>query len=233
MFRFLVILVVFLVSVGSVSAQAKPEFKLGFKALASQIPDAAGEAMEDEWHNSVNGDALQRTTKGMMAWRKSDNQTLFTNGHKSWVNGPLGLQSRLNTQRFDWEVPGLSERVEHPKGFAVTVNAVRKAARSADGFSKADSGYIFLIANVTVENVSITSLEFPVYDMYFNLKTADGYKYGDRVVSGLRALKHNLKHGEIARGEVAFHIPENATGLTLTFDPVLGMRDGWSVRIAL
>jgi hypothetical protein len=79
------------------------EYKLGFKALADMIPRVVGIPLEDEHHNPLNGDALQRTSKGLMVWRKADNQTLFTNGHMSWVNGPLGLQSRLNSERFDWE----------------------------------------------------------------------------------------------------------------------------------
>jgi hypothetical protein len=29
--------------------------------------------------------------------------TAFTDGFQTWVNGPLGLQQRLNTQRFWWE----------------------------------------------------------------------------------------------------------------------------------
>src|SRR6185312_1742852 len=27
----------------------------------------------------------------------------FTDGARTWVAGPFGLQTRLNTQRFDWE----------------------------------------------------------------------------------------------------------------------------------
>jgi hypothetical protein len=38
-----------------------------------------------------------------MAWRKADNWTAFTNGHTTWINGPYGVQSRLNDQRFPWE----------------------------------------------------------------------------------------------------------------------------------
>ena len=38
-----------------------------------------------------------------MVWRKIDNFTAFTDGGTSWVNGPNGLQSRLNSARFSWE----------------------------------------------------------------------------------------------------------------------------------
>lgn len=81
----------------------RPEFILGFKTLADMIPDVVGEPLEDEHHNPENGDGLQRTTKGLMVWRKADNWTAFTDGYRTWVNGPFGLQTRLNTERFDWE----------------------------------------------------------------------------------------------------------------------------------
>ena len=38
-------------------------------------------------------------------WRKADNWTAFTDGYRTWINGPHGLQARLNTEQFDWEVP--------------------------------------------------------------------------------------------------------------------------------
>src|SRR5262249_6675345 len=34
---------------------------------------------------------------------KADNWTAFTDGYRTWINGPLGLQERLNTGRFSWE----------------------------------------------------------------------------------------------------------------------------------
>jgi hypothetical protein len=77
-------------------------FTLGFKALRDQIPQIVGDCIENEWHGS-NGDALQRTTRGLLAWRKADNWTAFTDGATTWINGPQGLQSRPNDQRFPWE----------------------------------------------------------------------------------------------------------------------------------
>lgn len=38
-----------------------------------------------------------------MVWRKQDNRTAFTDGYRTWINGPNGLQQRLNTERFAWE----------------------------------------------------------------------------------------------------------------------------------
>ncbi|MGH2457546.1 MAG: Kelch repeat-containing protein [Chloroflexota bacterium] len=78
-------------------------FALGFKALDAEIPAVVGNCLENEQHNPTNGDALQPTTGGLLVWRKTDNFTAFTDGYHTWVNGPLGLQERLNTERFRWE----------------------------------------------------------------------------------------------------------------------------------
>ena len=78
-------------------------FELGFLAIARQIPGVVGACTETEHHNPDNGDGLQRTAGGLLVWRKADNFTAFTNGHTTWVNGPYGLQTRLNSARFDWE----------------------------------------------------------------------------------------------------------------------------------
>ena len=79
------------------------QFVLGFAALRAMIPGVVGDCLEDERHNAFNGDGLQRTTGGLMVWRKADNFTAFTDGHWTWVNGPYGLQRRLNSERFEWE----------------------------------------------------------------------------------------------------------------------------------
>ncbi len=79
------------------------QFVLGFRTLRDLIPDIVGDCKVSQQYNPQNGDALQETTRGLLVWRKADNFTAFTDGHRSWVNGPNGLQRRLNTERFDWE----------------------------------------------------------------------------------------------------------------------------------
>ena len=87
-------------------------FTLGFAALRGQVgPAVVGACLEDQRHDAVTGDAQQRTTSGLLVWRKSDNWTAFTDGHSSWVAGPFGLQVRLNAERFAWEGP---ERLAWP-----------------------------------------------------------------------------------------------------------------------
>ena len=95
------------------SAQPVPAFKLGFKALADQVPSVAGLPLEEE-HWGANGDSLQRTTTGLMVWRKADNWTAFTNGSRTWINGPRGVQSRPNDERFPWEAAAPMEAMPQP-----------------------------------------------------------------------------------------------------------------------
>ncbi len=81
---------------------------LGFRTIHDQIPTIVGNCLENEHHDGVTGDGLQATTAwhqrgGLLVWRKRDNHTAFTDGYQTWVNGPYGLQKRLNTQRFCWE----------------------------------------------------------------------------------------------------------------------------------
>ena len=79
-------------------------FVLGFAALRDLVgAEKVGACLEDEHFNPANGNAEQRTSGGLLVWRKIDNFTAFTDGATSWINGPNGLQSRPNGERFAWE----------------------------------------------------------------------------------------------------------------------------------
>ena len=87
-------------------AQAACTFQLGFATLRNMVGAATvGDCLQNEGFNSANGNAEQRTARGLLVWRKADNWTAFTDGYRTWINGPTGLQERLNTDRFPWEPP--------------------------------------------------------------------------------------------------------------------------------
>ncbi|HEX5416759.1 MAG TPA: hypothetical protein VFZ25_13905 [Chloroflexota bacterium] len=83
-------------------AAASCQFVFGFKSLHDRIPTVVGDCVSNEAY-ATNGDGLQRTTNGLLVWRKADNHTAFTNGANTWVLGPQGLQERPNNSRFAWE----------------------------------------------------------------------------------------------------------------------------------
>ena len=85
-----------------VAQAANCEFTFGFATLHSLIPKVVGNCVTNVQY-AANGDGLQQTSNGLLVWRKADNHTAFTNGSQTWVNGPFGLQTRPNNQRFLWE----------------------------------------------------------------------------------------------------------------------------------
>jgi hypothetical protein len=98
-------------------APALCQFVLGFKTLHDLASANIGDCVDNQAFAS-NGDAQQHTVKGLLAWRKADNWTAFTDGYQTWLNGPAGLVNRLNTQRYSWEAdynaPGIVKIVPPP-----------------------------------------------------------------------------------------------------------------------
>jgi hypothetical protein len=87
-----------------VSGQTSCGFVGGFATLRELVgAQKVGACLEDEHFNIENQNAEQRTSGGLLVWRKVDNFTAFTDGATSWINGPNGLQTRPNSERFSWE----------------------------------------------------------------------------------------------------------------------------------
>lgn len=87
----------------SPTAAVSCDFVLGFKTLHDGIPNTVGDCLENERHDLMTGDGFQRTAGGLLFWRKADSHTAFTDGYRTWVQGPYGPEKRLNTERFQWE----------------------------------------------------------------------------------------------------------------------------------
>ena len=87
------------------SAQQPPEpcqYIRDFKRLHDLAPDSIGACISRRVFSS-NGDVVQYTINGLVVHRKVDNWTAFTNGHVTLIDGPRGLVSRSNDERFPWE----------------------------------------------------------------------------------------------------------------------------------
>ena len=92
------------------SSGADCQFVLGFKTLHDLASQDVGDCLANQFSAS-NGDAQQPTSRGLLVWRKADNFTAFTDGYHTWVNGPSGVQERLNSDRFPWEAPASNTNV--------------------------------------------------------------------------------------------------------------------------
>lgn len=93
-------------------ATGQCQFVLGFAALGQAIPNVVGNCLDNQ-AVAANGDAIQHTTRGLLVWRKADNWSAFSDGATTWVNGPNGLVSRPNSDRFAWEAgSGVTDNAE-------------------------------------------------------------------------------------------------------------------------
>ncbi len=106
------------------AAATECEFVLGFATLKTLIKlsegqDKVGECLENERFDPERGEALQQTTGGLLVWHKAENWTAFTDGYRTWIIGPSGLQSRLNTEQLDWE--RLAQLRRNAETFAYTI----------------------------------------------------------------------------------------------------------------
>src|SRR5262249_9546005 len=106
--RGVAVLLLLAITPAPAAAQSGCQFVLGFAAIRAAIgPGLVGDCLEDEHVNPASGDALQQTTGGLLVWRKADNFTAFTDGARTWIDGPHGLQSRANGDCLWWEAcPG-------------------------------------------------------------------------------------------------------------------------------
>ena len=97
------------------SPEAACRFALGFAQLRAQLgPATVGTCLGNEAFDSGAGDTTQPTVRGLLVWRRADGGTAFSDGHRTWVAGPYGLQQRLNTERFCWETGAVPGRCLRP-----------------------------------------------------------------------------------------------------------------------
>ena len=167
-------------------------FQLGFLELANILKqDIVGYPLEDE-HHGENGDGLQKTTTGLMVWRKADNWTAFTDGYRTWVRGPNGIQQRLNTELFDWERP--------PKYYPYVYRDYAPAPAIRGSFYFQPFGVILHGTHSTIDRSIF--LEFHSTRAYLKAGTRD--RYGRR--------QYLAWHTTIGEDELSIHLSPDTWG---------------------
>ena len=78
----------------------------GFRVLRDEIgAERVGECLEHS--RAVDGGVEQRTRGGLLVWDEVMNVVAFTDGGRTWVAGPNGIEVRANGERFAWEEEAL------------------------------------------------------------------------------------------------------------------------------
>lgn len=114
----------------------------------------------------------------------------------------------------------IGERVEMGE-LVITVNSVNDS--QGGEFLKPAAGHIYKIVDCTIENLSDESQVISSVLM-FKLADSEGYNYNVTITDSSKpSLDGELGPGRKMRGEIAFEVPADATGLELIFEPdILG-----------
>jgi len=124
----------------------------------------------------------------------------------------------------------VGDRVESG-GIALTLNSVSTATRIDDLWTP-DDGNVFVVVDVTVENVDRDSAAYN--PLYFSIKDSDGFEYTTAIAAPDPTLKSgDLPLGDKTRGNVAFELKEGATGLVMSYEPLVLLGGYQEIRFNL
>lgn len=111
----------------------------------------------------------------------------------------------------------------------ITLNSVENHA--GNEFQKPDEGKMFLVVDATIENKgeeteTVSSL------LQLNMADSEGYSYGPMLAMFIdNQLDGQVLAGRKMRGQVAFEVPKEATGLEFIFkNPFTSGQAIWSVQ---
>ena len=121
-------LVAVLALAGSAPAELASRCEIGgrFLVLSEPLPDLIGSCVGPEVLNAETGDIQQPVDGGVLVLRSADNTPMFTDGWQTWLAGPNGIETRLNSERLTWE-PSLASAASTTS--ATPINADLLATR--------------------------------------------------------------------------------------------------------
>lgn len=124
----------------------------------------------------------------------------------------------------------IGDRVESG-GVALTVVGVDRTD-SMGQFFKAKPGRTYAVVEVVLETTGRDKA--PYNPMYFKVKDSEGVEYTAGLAGGDDSLKAGeLEQGDKVRGTVAFDVPADAKGLTLSYQPIVIFGGYQTIRVAL
>lgn len=207
-------------------AQSAPpcRFQLGFADLAGLLGERAGTCLENQ-RVTPAGDAEQRTSRGLMVWRKADNWTAFTDGARTWINGPNGLQERSNTERFPWEPAAPAGTAPLVEGTQLGLPAPGPTLQfTAQAFASVTRRPEAQVVKVTVKvEPGANGQHVGKYVASdFRLRSPQGVEYRPSLLEQWRpgALGDGLlAHDQFVVGDLYFEVPAGGEGYGLHYYP--------------
>jgi hypothetical protein len=116
-------------------------------------------------------------------------------------------------------IGSLGERIEHD-GIALTVTKV-SITDTLDGSTKAQAGFVYLVIEVTIENVSRAE-ETPYDPTFFDVTDAGGIQFAPATTAPSPALSAgSLTTGNRVSGNIAFEVYDTTFGFIVSYQPAL------------
>jgi hypothetical protein len=135
-----------------------------------------------------------------------------------------------NTNETASQVGRIGDRIVSG-GIALTILQVERTDRIGE-FQEVEEGNQYLTAEVLIENIDRD--EAPYNPLYFSVKDADGIEYTSDIYTAEGALQAGeIFKGDKVRGFVAFKMKENATELTLSYEPLVLLGGYETIRVLL
>ena len=190
---------------------AQCEIRPRFRVLAEALPELIGNCVASEALNGETGDIEQPVDGGVLVLRSADSTPVFTDGWQSWVAGPNGIETRLNSERLAWE-PGEAS-------LAVAAVAPDEVAVVPDGGT--------LLA--TRPALDVADMYAGVAPSVVKILVSDGAGSGVRVAAGIVTNAHVV--GDETSVTVVLGDGQQVTGTVVKVDQVADLAlvttEGW------
>ncbi len=164
------------------------EIRPRFHVLIDAIPEIIGNCVATEVLNADTGDIEQSVDGGVLVHRSADNTPMFSDGWQTWVAGPNGVETRLNTERLAWEpsegpAPAALSSGDPP---ATPDNATLMASRPALDVADMFAGVVPSVVKIMVSDGAgsgvrvaagfVTNAHVVGYETDVTVVTADGQR---------------------------------------------------------
>ncbi|UPV74163.1 DUF4352 domain-containing protein [Halorussus limi] len=143
--------------------------------------------------------------------------TPTTAAEEAGTDATTGSESATETDSASAKAIRVGERVDDEQ-MSMVVRGVEKTEQLGE-FSKASSGNTFVVVRLAVKNTTTDAyLDFSGF-LQTRLKDGSDYTYDQTITaSGRTFTGGQLVPGEVARGDLVYEVPKDASGLTLQFD---------------
>ncbi len=158
---------------------------------------------ENGWKIAENNEDLFNAVTGNLA--------------KAFSQLESGFEDSAQTEKPDQKMveASIGDKIEL-ESLSLIINSV-SVSDGTNEWDRPKDGHLYVIPDITIENVSNETINISSM-MQFTLMDGDGYELDQSIMSDTKgSLDGQIAPGRKIRGEIAWEVPINTTGLELIF----------------